>query len=83
MFASPETMTANGTAWVVRYVHGALSRIARVDKRIPLRPQDGFLGEEHWPHYFARETKQVIDTHVYYFAASGVYSQWASGAICG
>ncbi|KAF3389230.1 putative glucan 1,3-beta-glucosidase A [Penicillium rolfsii] len=82
-FASPETMTTNGTAWVVRYVRGALSRIARVDKRIPLMLQDCFLGEEHWSPYFANGTNLVIDTHVYYFAASGVYSQWASGAICG
>lgn len=83
MFASPETMTTNGTAWVVRYIQGALSRIANVDKRIPLMLQDCFLGEEHWSPYFATGTNLVIDTHVYYFAASGVYSQWASGAICG
>lgn len=82
MFASPETMTANGTAWVVRYVHDALSRIARADKRIPLMSQGCFLGEEHWPPYFANGTNLAIDTHVYYFGASGIYSQWASGAIC-
>lgn len=56
MFASPETMTANGTAWVVRYVQGALSCTARADKRIPLVLQDCFLGEEHWSPYFADGT---------------------------
>ena len=46
-------MTANGTAWVVRYVQGAQSCTARVDKRIPLVLQDCFLGEERWSPYFA------------------------------
>ncbi|KAL2817853.1 glycoside hydrolase superfamily [Aspergillus granulosus] len=82
-FASPETLTANGTAWIVRYTQGVLARIAKVDKRIPLMLQDCFLSEEHWSPYFPAGTNLVIDMHVYYFAASGVYSQWAKGAICG
>ncbi|KAL4794828.1 glycoside hydrolase [Aspergillus venezuelensis] len=82
-FASPQTLTANGTAWIVRYTNGVLSRIAKVDKRIPLMLQDCFLSEEHWSPYFPAGTNIVIDQHVYYFAASGVYSQWANGAICG
>lgn len=82
-FASPNTLTTNGTNWIVKYTQGVLSRIARVDKRIPLMLQDCFLGEEHWSPLFPAGTNLVIDTHVYYFAASGVYSQWANGAICG
>ncbi|KAL5046584.1 glycoside hydrolase superfamily [Aspergillus fruticulosus] len=82
-FASPNTLTANGTAWIVKYTRGVLARIAAVDKRIPLMLQDCFLSEEHWSPYFPAGTNLVIDQHVYYFAASGVYSQWASGAICG
>ncbi|KAJ5348273.1 uncharacterized protein N7506_001526 [Penicillium brevicompactum] len=82
-FASPNTLTTNGTNWIVKYTQGVLSRIARVDKRIPLMLQDCFLGEEHWSPLFPTGTNLVIDTHVYYFAASGVYSQWANGAICG
>ncbi|KAL2861841.1 glycoside hydrolase superfamily [Aspergillus pseudodeflectus] len=82
-FASPNTLTANGTAWIVRYSNAVLARIARIDTRIPLMLQDCFLGEEHWSPLFPAGTNLVIDTHVYYFAASGVYSQWANGAICG
>lgn len=82
-FASPETLTTNGSNWIVEYTEGVLSRISQVDKRIPLMLQDCFLGEEHWSPYFANDTNLVIDSHVYYFAASGVYSQWANGAICG
>lgn len=82
-FASANTLTTNGTNWLVKYTNGVLDRIAKVDKRIPLMMQDCFVGEEHWSPYFATGTNLVIDMHVYYFAASGVYSQWATGAICG
>ncbi|KAJ5669569.1 hypothetical protein N7462_010639 [Penicillium macrosclerotiorum] len=82
-FAGTNTLTTNGTNWIVKYTNGVLNRIANVDKRIPLMLQDCFVGEEHWSPYFANGTNLVIDMHVYYFAASGVYSQWATGAICG
>ncbi|KAL2783711.1 glycoside hydrolase superfamily [Aspergillus keveii] len=82
-FASPNTLTANGTTWIMRYSNAILARIAKIDTRIPLMLQDCFLGEEHWSPLFPAGTNLVIDTHVYYFAASGVYSQWANGAICG
>ncbi|KAL4862316.1 hypothetical protein BDV12DRAFT_46201 [Aspergillus spectabilis] len=82
-FASPNTLTTNGTAYIVRYTNAVLSAIKKVDERIPLMLQDNFLSEEHWSPYFPAGTNLVIDQHVYYFAASGVYSQWANGAICG
>ncbi|THZ15027.1 hypothetical protein D6C90_10130 [Aureobasidium pullulans] len=44
---------------------------------------DCFLGEEHWSPYFDVTDNLVIDTHIYYFAAAGVYSGYAVGAICG
>ncbi|KAJ5585919.1 exo-beta-1-3-glucanase (GH5-family) member of the ScExg1-family [Penicillium hetheringtonii] len=74
-FASPNTSTINGTNWIIKYTNGVLTRIARVDKLIPLMLQDCFLGEEHWSSLFPSKTNLVIDTHLYYFAASGAYSQ--------
>ncbi|KAJ5622896.1 hypothetical protein N7490_011501 [Penicillium lividum] len=82
-FASSTTLSASGKAWIVKYTQGVLKRIAKIDKRIPIMLQDCFLGEESWSPYFPAGTNMVIDMHVYYFAASGVYSQWAQGAICG
>ncbi|RAH80604.1 glycoside hydrolase, partial [Aspergillus japonicus CBS 114.51] len=83
-FASPTTLTDNGTAWIVQYTKGVLERIARsAVPAVPVMLQDCFLGEEHWSAHFDASANLVFDTHVYYFAASGVYSQWAQGAICG
>jgi glucan 1,3-beta-glucosidase len=82
-FATPTGVTSNGTQYIVNYINGVISRTALVDKRIPTVLQDCFLGEEHWSPYFANTTNLVIDTHIYYFAASGIYSQYVGPAICG
>ncbi|KAJ9626292.1 hypothetical protein H2203_003924 [Taxawa tesnikishii (nom. ined.)] len=82
-FATPAGLTANGTNWINTYINGCLKKIAKVDKRIPLMLQDAFLGEKYWSPFYASSTNIVIDTHVYYFAASGIYSQYVAPAICG
>lgn len=41
------------------------------------------MGESYWAPFYATGTNIVIDTHVYYFAASGIYSQYVAPAICG
>jgi len=45
--------------------------------------QDCFLGETYWSPFYAAGTNLVIDTHTYFFAASGVYANYVSPAICG
>jgi hypothetical protein len=82
-FASANSLTSNGTAWIVDYILGVISRTEAIDKRIPIMLQDNFYGEEHWSPYFDISTNMVIDTHIYYFAASGIYSEYVDGAICG
>lgn len=82
-FATPAGLTTNGTNWINTYINGCLARIAKVDSRIPLMLQDSFLGESFWAPFYPASTNMVIDSHVYYFAASGVYSQYVAPAICG
>ncbi|TIA32210.1 glycoside hydrolase [Aureobasidium pullulans] len=48
-----------------------------------LTTNDCFLGEEHWSSYFASTANLVIDTYIYYFAASGIYSEYVNSAVCG
>jgi len=45
--------------------------------------QDFFLGEPFWSPFYASSTNMVIDSHIYFFAASGIYVQYVSPAICG
>ncbi|KAK4499741.1 hypothetical protein PRZ48_007927 [Zasmidium cellare] len=82
-FATPEGLTANGTNWINTYINGTLARIAKVDKRIPLMLQDAFFSEEYWSPFFPAGTNLVIDSHIYFFAAAGIYSQYVAPAICG
>lgn len=45
--------------------------------------QDCFLGEQFWSPFYATGTNLVIDSHIYFFAASGIYAQYVAPAICG
>lgn len=82
-FATSAGLTENGTNWINTYIDGVLGQIAGIDTRIPLMLQDCFLGETYWSPFYAEGTNIVIDTHIYYFAASGIYAQWVEPAICG
>lgn len=82
-FGSAAGLTADGTNWVNTYLKAVLERIAKVDKRIPMMLQDSFQGEAFWSPFYEAGTNMVIDTHIYYFAAAGTYSQYVAPAICG
>jgi len=82
-FATATGLTTNGTNWIVTYINAVIAQVAKVDKRIPVMLQDCFLGETYWSPLFPAGTNLVIDSHVYYFAASGIYGQYVTPAICG
>jgi len=82
-FATAAGLTTAGANWIVTYMNAVLAQIAKVDKRIPLMLQDCFLGEAYWSPLFPAGTNMVIDSHIYFFAASGIYSQYVTPAICG
>ncbi|KAJ4361289.1 hypothetical protein N0V95_001991 [Ascochyta clinopodiicola] len=82
-FGTPAGLTDEGADFVNRYLHGALDRIKKVDPRIPMMIQDSFKGADFWaPNYNTTDTI-VMDTHVYYFAAAGTYSEFVTNAVCG
>jgi glucan 1,3-beta-glucosidase len=45
--------------------------------------QDNFMGASYRATVYDASTNLVIDSHVYYFAAAGSYSQYAAPAVCG
>jgi len=78
-FATAAGLTTNGTNWINTYINGIVSRVAKANKKIPVMLQDCFLGETYWSPFYAA----VTDTHIYFFAASGIYAQYVAPAICG
>lgn len=45
--------------------------------------QDCFKGASYWAPLFPSNTNLVMDSHVYYFAAAGTYSEYVAPAVCG
>jgi glucan 1,3-beta-glucosidase len=82
-FGSAAGLTTNGTDWINTYIKACLTKIAQIDKRIPFVRQDFFKGEEYWSPFYGAKTNLVIDSHIYYFAAAGTYSQHVAPAVCG
>lgn len=82
-FGTSAGLTDKGAQWINQYLQGVLTRIQKVDSRIPLIVQDNFQGTEFWAPYFNATDTVVISPHVYYFAAAGVYANYVNPAVCG
>ncbi|KLP14962.1 uncharacterized protein LW94_8331 [Fusarium fujikuroi] len=82
-FGSAAGLSDKATNWILTYMNGVLQRVEAVDKRIPVMLQDNFKGAAFWSPLFDKKRNLVIDSHVYYFAASGTYSQYVAPAVCG
>jgi aryl-phospho-beta-D-glucosidase BglC (GH1 family) len=67
-FGTPESLSEDGAAWVVRYINGVLQRAAAVNPRIPVMFQPGFIPVEFWAEQLPAEANLVFDIHHYYFA---------------
>lgn len=82
-FGTPAGLSANASNWINTYHDGVLKKIAKVDKRIPMMIQDCFQGASYWAPFYDASANIVFDSHVYYFAAAGAYSQYINPAVCG
>jgi glucan 1,3-beta-glucosidase len=82
-FGSAAGLSVNATNWINTYHDGVLAKIAKVDKRIPMMIQDCFMGASYWAPFFDASKNIVFDSHVYYFAAAGTYSNYVNPAVCG
>ncbi|KAH0175118.1 glycoside hydrolase, partial [Aureobasidium melanogenum] len=82
-FASGNVLTTAGTEYIVKYVNGCFDLIAKTNPSVPLMLQDCFAGMTHWTPYFDASRNMVIDTHIYYFAAAGIYAGYVKPTICG
>lgn len=56
-----------------------MNRVAKVNSKIPVMLQDCFLGESYWSPLFNSSANLVIDSHIYFFAASGIYADYVAG----
>ncbi|KAK5745895.1 hypothetical protein LTR17_001024 [Elasticomyces elasticus] len=82
-FGTAAGLTDAGVNWINTYHMGVLKKIAKVDQRIPMMIQDNFKGAGFWAPFYQSTDNIVFDSHVYYFAAAGTYSQYVNPAVCG
>lgn len=82
-FGTAAGLTSDAAAYIVTYIQECMDRVAKVDSRIPVMMQDCFAGASFWAPFFDASSNLVFDSHVYYFAAAGTYSQYVAGAVCG
>jgi aryl-phospho-beta-D-glucosidase BglC (GH1 family) len=82
-FGTPAGLSTKATDWINTYHDGVLKKIAKVDSRIPMMIQDCFQGASYWAPFYNTGANIVFDSHVYYFAAAGAYSQYINPAVCG
>ena len=82
-FGTSAGLVDEGVAWVNTYLYGVVDRIRKVDSRIPMMIQDSFKGAEFCAPFYNTTDNVVLDTHVYYFAAAGTYTNYVNTAVCG
>ncbi|CAF3474606.1 unnamed protein product [Fusarium graminearum] len=81
-FGTPEALSDQGAAWVLRYFQGVVSRVQKINPKIPILLQGGFRPVEFWAKNFTANTNIVFDVHHYYFAGRPATSQNLPEFIC-
>ncbi|SPJ86925.1 uncharacterized protein FTOL_11950 [Fusarium torulosum] len=81
-FGTPEALSEEGAAWVLKYFQGVISRVEKTNPKIPIMLQGGFRPVDLWAKYFTASTNLVFDVHDYYFAGRPTTSQNLPEFIC-
>lgn len=83
-FATPNTVSyPEGVNYLNTYMRAVYAKIQKVNKNIPLMITDSFMGASYWAPYYTQDMNVVFDSHFYFFAAAGVYSEYVSQITCG
>lgn len=83
VFGTSQTLSDNAAAWVATYFKTAIAAASAISSSTTIVIQDCFLGSSYWAALFPAGSNIVIDSHIYYFSAAGIYSQYVAPAICG
>ncbi|KAG5787746.1 hypothetical protein H9Q69_013190 [Fusarium xylarioides] len=81
-FGTPDALSDQGAAWVLQYFQGVISRVEKVNPKIPIMLQGGFRPVDYWAKSFTASINLVFDVHDYYFAGRPTTSQNLGEFIC-
>ncbi|GAA5851598.1 hypothetical protein JCM8547_001143 [Rhodosporidiobolus lusitaniae] len=83
-FASPNTVHyPDGVNWLMTYLRAVYAMIEERKMGTWLMQNDAFMGASYWAPLWDKSDRIVIDSHFYFFAASGVYATYTGQIACG
>ncbi|CRL30481.1 Glycoside hydrolase, catalytic core [Penicillium camemberti] len=74
VFGTIAALSDKGAAWILKYIHAVLDRVASVNSQIPVMFQGSFKNEKYWSGNFTGRENMVFDVHNYYFAGRNTTS---------
>ncbi|GAA6014347.1 hypothetical protein JCM10207_005427 [Rhodosporidiobolus poonsookiae] len=83
VFGTPETISLNGTNYLNTYIRSVKALMKKQGLSNWVMLNDAFMGASYWAPFYSKSDKIVIDSHFYYFAAAGVYANFAPSLPCG
>ncbi|KAI9039294.1 putative cellulase [Aspergillus affinis] len=81
-FGSPAALSDEGAAWTLSYIQSVISKVEKVNAKIPIVFQGSFRPESFWSPNFKNTTNLVFDVHNYYFAGRGATGANITEYIC-
>ncbi|KAK1147171.1 hypothetical protein N8T08_001910 [Aspergillus melleus] len=81
-FGTPAALSDEGAAWTLQYIQSVISKVEKVNVKIPIVFQGSFRPESFWSPNFENTTNLVFDVHNYYFAGRGATGANITEYIC-
>ncbi|KAJ5085493.1 hypothetical protein N7532_010264 [Penicillium argentinense] len=82
VFGTPVALSDEGAAWVLKYIKAVQSRVASVNRKIPIMFQGSFKSVNYWSVNFSQSDNLVFDKHNYYFEGRNTTSENLPSYIC-
>ncbi|KAH8429374.1 uncharacterized protein LDX57_007038 [Aspergillus melleus] len=81
-FGTPAALSDEGATWTLQYIQSVISKVEKVNAKIPIVFQGSFRPESFWSPSFKNTTNLVFDVHNYYFAGRGATGANITEYIC-
>ncbi|KAJ9119456.1 hypothetical protein QFC24_005689 [Naganishia onofrii] len=83
-FATPNTVSyPDGVNYLNTYIKAVYAKMQKRNKNLWLMQNDAFMGAKYWAPFWNKGDKIAFDSHLYFFAAAGVYANFIPEITCG
>ncbi|KAI5452871.1 hypothetical protein NCC49_006410 [Naganishia albida] len=83
-FATPNTVSyPDGVNYLNTYLKAVYAKMQKRNPNLWLMQNDAFMGAKYWAPFWTKGQKIAFDSHLYFFAAAGVYANFVPEITCG